>query len=207
MNKNTIAYVVLILFLCLTCVLSVKLFFREREDRDLLHIGKFPYEFSEWSGSDLKVSDRDYDILETRNLIYRKYANPENKKISLFIVYSETNRAVFHPPEVCIIGSGMKILDKRDESLNLSKKNITINKLFTGKNDAKQMVLYCYKAGNLYTNNYYMQQAFFAFNQLLGKRIQGATIRVSMPVVESEEIALARLKEFMKRIITNLEKL
>jgi len=207
MNRNTVGYISVIALLSITSFFSLNLFFQERECYDKLDISAFPYTVGEWKGEDLEVTEREYDILETRNLISRRYINPSNEKIFLFIIYSETNRAVFHPPEVCIIGSGGKIVDKKSESVDTDKYKFLANKLYVGKDRARNLVLYCYKAGNLYTDNFYLQQIYFAVSQLFRKHVGGATIRVSMPIGQNEKATLTKLKDFMKETIVEIEKL
>ncbi|MCK4463552.1 MAG: EpsI family protein [Candidatus Omnitrophica bacterium] len=207
MHKSTIGYITIVVFLLIACFLSLNLFFRQRSDKDIVDIRVLPYTIRDWAGKDLEITENEYRILETRNLISREYVNPANKKIYLFIIYSETNRSVFHPPEVCLIGSGIAINDKKSADINYKGKTFLVNKLYLEKGDYKDIALYCYKAGNFYTGNYYLQQAYFAFNQLLGKCRGGATIRVSMPLLRSEEETLVTLKTFMKDTIEILEKL
>ncbi len=207
MNRNTIGYVIIIILLSITCVLSIKLFFRSRTDRDILDIHTFPYTVGAWKGKDLEITEKEYRILETRNLISREYVNPEQKKLYFFIVYSETNRSVFHPPEVCLMGSGITISAKKTEIIDIDGKRFTANKLYLERKNARDIALYSYKAGNLYTDNFFIQQAYFALNQVIGKRRGGATIRVAMPIGETEKITLAVLKSFMTDAIKALEKL
>ena len=207
MNKKTIGYISLVALLSITCLLSLNLYFKQRTAHDKVNIGLFPHTMGDWKGRDLEMTEKEYRILETRNILLREYTNSLNEELVLFIVYSETNRSVFHPPEVCLIGSGIEIVDKKIETIDCDKKLLSVNKLYTEKGDHKILDLYCYKAGNLYTDNYYLQQAYFALHQLLGKRVKGATIRVSMPIRENEGATLATLKNFLEesaRIIDNL---
>ena len=207
MNKTTLAYIALVILLLLTSVASLNLFMKQRTEHDVLDMQAFPYKIGAWTGADLEVTEKEYDILETRNLISREYADGSGEKIFLFVIYSETNRMVFHPPEVCLIGSGVTIADKKNEGINFKQKEFFTNKLYLQKDDARSIALYCYKSGNLYTENFYLQQVHFMLNQLLGKRSGGATIRVSMPVYESEEKTLVTLKSFMKETINKLEEI
>lgn len=207
MNRINIGYISIIALLSITCFFSLNLYFHQRSAHDKLDIRTFPYTIGDWKGQDLKIEDYEYKILETRNLITREYVNPKGDRLNLFIIYSETNRSVFHPPEVCMVGSGIEILDKEVESFNYGNKSCTANKIYTGKDDYRGMSLYCYKAGKIHTDKFYLQQAYFALNQLLGRRVKGATIRVSMAIKENKETTLAILKDFMKesaRIIDSL---
>ena len=207
MSKQTLGYIAIIILLLLTGIVSLNLFMRQRTEHDVLDVRQFPYKIGGWTGEDLEVTEKEYDILETRNLITREYVDGSGEKIFLFIIYSETNRMAFHPPEVCLIGSGVTIADKKSEGINFKQKEFLTNKIYLEKGDARSIALYCYKSGNLYTENFYLQQVHFMLNQLLGKRSGGATIRVSMPVYKSEEATLGTLKSFMKDAINKLEEI
>ena len=202
LNNNTLGYIFILVLLSVASLVSLNLFFQERHDSDKLDINKFPHQVSEWAGKDLTVTKQEYDILETKNLIYREYRNPKGEQISLFVIYSETNRSVFHPPDVCLIGDDIKIVNKNTEAINADKGIMRANKLYVAKNNAKDIMLYSYKVGNVYTDNFYLQQTLFAINQLLGRRVKGATIRVTMPVgAKGEEYTLASLRAFLKETI------
>ncbi|MBU2101914.1 MAG: EpsI family protein [Candidatus Omnitrophica bacterium] len=207
MNKNNIGYGIVVAVLVVASAFSLKLFFRQRAEHDIVDIRKFPMVVGEWKGKDIPISDRDYEILETRNIVLREYSNQKNEKLYLFLIYSETNRSVFHPPEVCMIGSGMTITDKATETIRMADRMFPANKLYASEKNLKQIILYSYNAGTLYTDNFYLQQVHFVWNQLFGKRKNGATIRVSMPIVVSEEETTEILSNFLKETIQALEKL
>lgn len=197
MNKN-IGFIILAAILSLTGVFSINLYFKQRSSHDRVNMAEFPREIGAWKAKDIEVDERDYEILETRNLIMREYENPSGDKIALFIIYSDTNRAVFHPPEVCLMGSGVNILDKkREEVRNYDGKAIRVNKIYTEKNRQDSISLYCYKIGNFYTDNFYLQQVYFTFNQLFRSSAGGATINITTSLEGDEAIKLAMLKEFL----------
>ena len=205
MNKTTIGYITIIVLLVLTSAFSLNLFLRQRTDHDNLDIRTFPHTVGAWEGEDLEIQEYEYKILETRNLISRRYTNSAGEKLYLFIIYSETNRSVFHPPEVCFIGSGVTVNDKQTEYItSLGKSGFSTNKLYLEKNGSRQIALYSYKVGDFYTDNFYIQQTHFALNQLFGKKRGGATIRVSMSIGETEEQTIASLKGFMKEVVVLL---
>ncbi len=99
------------------------------------------------------------------------------------------------------------MVDKTREDIELRGRKISVNKLYLEKGDYKELTLYCYKAGNIYTSNYYLQQAYLAAHQIFGKRIAGATIRVAMPLVKDEQALLPIMKNFLKENIETLESL
>ncbi|MCG2704877.1 MAG: EpsI family protein [Candidatus Omnitrophica bacterium] len=206
MNEN-IGFTIIVVLLLAASAISLNMFFKERSAHDFLDINTFPHKLGEWSGADETVTEKEYKILETRNLIVRDYTNPKGWILNLFIVYSETNRSVFHPPEVCFLGGGISIVDKKIERVKDGGYNFTANKMYTEKGEFKQIVLYTYKAGKLYTSNFYLQQAYLAIGQLFGKNTPGATIRVSMPVIGSEEDTVVALKKFLVEVVNEIASL
>lgn len=205
MSKNTLGFILLIALLLLTSILSVNIFFSERVARDKLNIHTLPMTIGKWRGEDIGITEREEKILGTKNTIFREYVKPSVEKISLFIVYSETDRSIFHPPEGCLMGSGACISSKTTEEIKYGQSSFMAKKIYLEKGTAKDLVLYCYKANNLYTHNYYLQQIHFSLNQLLGKRTFGALIRVSMPIVRNEDETLVELKKFMTEIVSEVD--
>ena len=200
-NTDTLGFAAIVALLLLTSIFSINLFFREKSSSDKLNIAAFPCKIGEWQGKELTVTEKEYRMLETRNLIVREYSKSSDEKLFLFIIYSETNRSVFHPPEVCLIGEGVTIVDRKTEKIGAGKYSFLANRLDLEKDKSKEMVLYCYKAGKFYTDNYYYQQAYLALHQIFGKRVAGATIRVSMSTRKDEAQALSVLKNFIKETV------
>jgi EpsI family protein len=206
-DKNTIGFAALIVMLAAACVISLGLFTREMVASDKLDVHKFPMVVGEWTGRDLPITEKEYDILETRNLITREYVNPSGDKLYLFIIYSETNRSVFHPPEVCMIGSGMDITDKQVDKVESGSKVFTTNKLFAEKGQYREIILNSYMAGKLHTDNFYLQQAYLAGHQIFGRVVPGATLRVSMSEGGDRDATLKMLKGFLSETAGILDEL
>ncbi|MBL7068997.1 MAG: EpsI family protein [Candidatus Omnitrophica bacterium] len=204
-NKSTVGYIAVVAALSITSVFSFGLYSRQREAVDSVEIKDFPHTIRDWEGEDLDITENEYRILETRNLIVREYKNDRDEKIYLFIIYSETNRSVFHPPEVCLIGSGVNMVEKIYEDIKSPYGVFKCNKLYLEKKGARDISLYCYKTGRTYTFNYYLQQALFTINQLFAKNKGGATIKVSTRVSDNEEETLETLKSFMEEVIVIME--
>src|SRR3990167_4372450 len=63
-------------------------------------VADFPKEIGEWKGTDLPIEENVYQILETRNLFIRDYKNAKGDSVYLYIVYSEGNPKINHPPAI-----------------------------------------------------------------------------------------------------------
>lgn len=206
-DKDKIGFIALIIVLLAAGAVSLELFNREMSASDKLDVHVFPMTVGEWQGRELPITEKEYNILETRNLISREYVNHAGDKLYLLIIYSETNRSVFHPPEVCMIGGGIAITDKQIEKFDVGNKIFTTNKLFAEKGQFKEIILNCYKAGNMYTSNFYLQQTRLAIHQIFGKNVPSATLRVSMSIGKDQASTLAILKEFLSKSAEILDRL
>lgn len=202
---GNLGYAFVIILFAVTAVLSFSLFFQKRSGHDLLDIRSFPVRIGGWTDKDIPITEQEYRILETRNAITREYEDPSKGRIMLFIIYSETNRAVFHPPDLCLVGGGFSVVDKTREPVTSGGRTFYVNRMLMRKGDYKLIVLFCYKAGDLYTDSYYLQQAHIALYQLFGRRFAGATIRVTIPVASDEQETLSVAKEFLGQAATALD--
>jgi len=203
MNNKT--FIAVIFILILVSIVGLLSYLPTRFDSmSNVKMEDIPKTIGEWSATDIPLLERDYQILETRNLIMREYKNPAGEVVYLYIIYSEGNRKVAHPPEVCFMGSGATIVNKTPLQLNQS---IVANKLNIEKDDLQQVVLYWFRAGNLNTDKYSKQQTQFVLNRLLRKRTSGAMIRISTDIKDGkEEPALQRVKSFTAELVPLLDK-
>lgn len=169
-----------------------------------IKVADFPMAIGEWQATEIPLSERDYEILETRNLFVRDYKSPQGDSVVLYIVYSEDNRKVSHPPEVCYMGSGASIVNKSSAQLTDSIRAV---KLITETPKNEQMVVYWFKAGSLYTDQYLKQQLKIVVDKMLRKGTSGALIRVSADIKDNnQEGALRLLEGFTRQIEPLLER-
>ena len=195
-NKNFFIVIVILAAVTLVSLLS---YLPARFDAAAkIKVSEFPKSFGAWTSTDIPVEEKAYEILETRNLFVREYKNPSGDALYLYVVYSEDNRKVSHPPEVCLMGSGVTITDKSPLQITDS---IKATKLIVEKADARELVVYWYKAGALNTDKYLKQQLKVVLDRMFGKRTSGALIRISA-VIKGAEVKgeLELVKAFSREI-------
>ena len=202
MNKNLIIVSVI---LTIVAIISIASYLPARKDAALgVKVADFPKQIGEWVGTDMPIDERSYEILETRNLFIREYKNPQGDIVYLYMIYSEDNRKVSHPPEVCLLGSGITIADKTTIQLSAAVK---ATRLVVEKADTREEVIYWFKAGNLQTDKYLTQQLKIVIDRLSGKRTAGAMIRMTSSIKDDNEKATIDLmKSFYAQIQPLLER-
>ncbi|MFZ2602637.1 MAG: exosortase C-terminal domain/associated protein EpsI [Candidatus Omnitrophota bacterium] len=198
-NRNFIIAVVIIVFAAIIANAPLK-FDPAKETR----VENFPKTIGGWQGTDIPLEKRDYEILETTNLIMREYKNEKGNIVYLYIIYSGDNRRALHPPEVCYSGSGATMLNKSVIPITNSLK---ANKFTVENKDSRQLVVYWFKSNELNTYNYLKQQIKSVVGRMLGKQASGAMIRVSTEIKNGDQDeALKLIKAFCKQIEPLLKK-
>ena len=76
----------MIAILLIASVFSLGLFRRDMSAHDKLDVHAFPMKVGEWRGRELPITEKEYGILETRNLISREYIDRSGNKLYLFII-------------------------------------------------------------------------------------------------------------------------
>ena len=206
-DKN---FIIMGVLLGVVSLFSLYFYSKDFKQADTVNIKNFPRTVGAWVVSeDIPLSKQDLAILETDNTFVRRYRNSNGEEVYLYIVYSQTNHKVSHPPEICYAGSGISILEKTHDSIAVNYKNLNIssNRLLIQANKLYQISFYWFKVGDAFTSNYWKQQALVALNTLFSQREGIALIRISADVNNNDkEIAIKEVKDFTNLITPQLFK-
>lgn len=199
MNNLKFIIVVLILVVAALAVFSSFNSFRHEGDSET-KMENFPKSIGEWEGKDIPIPERDYEILETRNLIMREYTNTRSgESVYLYIIYSADNRKAAHPPEICYTGGGANTITEK--SVIALTDTIKANKFSIDSKDNRQLVVYWFKSTNLNTYSYIKQQLKVVTDRMLRKKTSSAMIRVSALVKNNDSAAaLGLIQSFCRQI-------
>ena len=182
-NKN---YLTTVIILLITSIVVLNMEYGSKVIADI-DLKDLPVNVGQWYGEDIELSERVYEILETRDVIMRRYQNSNGDEILLSIVYSGNNRDSFHPPEYCYIGGGAELLAKNQEDIALDNGSIlSTYKIRMGDAYGKISAWYWFSANKRFISSYYLQQAYMLWDALRGKDFSGALIRVSVRGDNSE---------------------
>ncbi len=201
-NKN---YIITIALLSLT-LLGLIYFWQARSISPAkIKLENIPLQLGQWNGKNLPITERTYEILETRDALMRQYTNSQGESVVLVIVYSAVNRGSFHPPEICYLGGGRELLNKGIERIEIAQsgKNpyvMQVNKLIMEDKAGKEIAWYWFTAGSRITSNYYRQQCYFIWDELRRNRQGGALVRVSTRVTDDSQIAEVQGKDFIQQL-------
>lgn len=201
----------LIIIICLIVgagIMSWTTYLKEYDQQDTVNIHTFPKEINGWTSEELPITDDEYDILETRNAFTRKYTGPEGEVVYMFTVYSQFNRKVAHPPEVCYTGSGIKVVSNVVDTIPVPEQGMDIkaHKLALERRHVKQVAYYWFKVGDSFTASYWKQQLQIALKNLIGKPEGSALIRVSATHNGDDSAATESIKQFVRLVLPSIQK-
>ena len=155
---------------------------------------------------EIPMDQKTIDILETSDVMFRKYEKDDMIPVYFCVIYSQNNRKVAHPPELCLSGGGSIVELKEQVNFDTPvKNNFDAKKLVVAHSNSKWMYLYWYKSGKFYSSNYLLQQFLAAVTQLVHRKSSCALIRLSTPIPSEEEAPFGqseeRLKNFTRTIL------
>jgi len=208
MKTNTFYYLVILMLLMAVGFLSWRVYFRTYRQSDTLNIHHFPKMIGDWTSEELPITDDEKALLETDNVFVRRYTNSINEEVFLFIVYSQNNRKVSHPPEICYTGGGATILSSVHDTIPATAEtlHVDVQRLKIERGRVTQIFAYWFKVGNSFTSNYWKQQALIAYKSLIGQPSSSALIRISSTVNSgNDEGAIRLIKKFGRLIVPHLQ--
>lgn len=176
-----------IILLCVSLLSSFLFYYTPKEDTVNIHL--FPKTIGPWTSEELTITEDEYAILETRNAFVRRYTNQDSKEqVYLYIVFSQNNRKVAHPPEICYTGSGLTIVETKDVTLNTSPQPTQAKRLILEKKSFRHMAYYWFKVADTFTPHYWSQQILIAIKTLLGQPASSALVRLSVDIKDDQDI-------------------
>ncbi|MFC1510676.1 exosortase C-terminal domain/associated protein EpsI [Candidatus Omnitrophota bacterium] len=204
--KNIISTCIICALFFFVGVLSWRQYFKVYRQEDTVDISQFPTEIEGWRSEDIPLTELELSILETNNVFVRRYFNDTGKEIYLYIVYSQNNRKVSHPPEICYTGSGATIVNSVSDTIeHRGNGQIRANRLMVEKGNIEQVLFYWFKVGDSFTSNYWKQQGLIVLKSLFGRPASSALIRISANVENGQQLkAIKQIKEFGQLIVPHL---
>ena len=148
----------------------------------------------------LKLTKRQSEVLQ----LIKQNIDETGYPVVLAIIFAKNNRDSFQPPEICYIGSGCEMMEKKIEELNLSNgSSLKTTKLTMKSGVDWTTAWYWFMAGDKTVASYYWQQ-FYLLKNVFGKEpFRGALIRVS--VIGNDAIGKEKVSQFVTGLMPYLD--
>ena len=115
-----------------------------------------PAHVGPWAGRSLAVGQRVVDILETDDVSLMEYRRDDRESrggppVWLAQVAGFGNRAAFHPPEICYVGSHFEVLERGPVSMVVNGVSRRLMRLVIAQNRERYEAWYWFTAGGRVT--------------------------------------------------------
>lgn len=143
-----------------------------------------PLTVGSWAATELPIEDYVRKILDTNDLISRRYTKGGSRPVYLYVAASRGDRKVAHPPEVCAPGNGYTV--EEHQELDLAH-GVRAVRFMLVRGADKQMIAYFYAAGTWLGPSYVWSQLRAAVERFRSPDVPSALVRLSAPVRNGED--------------------
>jgi EpsI family protein len=165
-----------------------------------------PYKIDSWEGMDIPITQDVYEILETDDILLREYRDESNYPVMLLIVFSDSKRASFHPPEICYIGGGSELMAKESDELVFDDNStLSTTKLLVKSEDYFTTVWYWFVVGDRKIGNYYWQQFSMLPSLFSSKKLRSSMVRIS--VYTNDALGKEKASKFVISVMPYLDRM
>ncbi len=203
MHKRTPNYIlVLVLLLASTCITY---WARSRPALAAANarLQALPTKVGAWSreGKDWKPEKNVLEgwLVNPDSFLSRTYVDKDGTRMALMLVYKGRDRRGWHVSEMCFSGSGYNV-DQSITAVPYAGRNVNAVKLVAEDQNLgeKQMAIYWFAQGRKTESSFLRQQVDMALTRLRPSKYGWAFIRVTSPVVSSEEKTLGQIRSFIR---------
>ncbi len=150
----------------------------------VLAVPAVPMAVGAWTGRALPLDNRTAQLLQTRNVALMEYRAGDAQPVWLTQVNGVGNRAAFHPPELCYIGSQFDIVERGPITVPVRGQSRRLMRLVVAQQGHRYEAWYWFTANGRVTANYYLQQLWLAWDTVTGRGrpASGTLVRISTPL-------------------------
>jgi EpsI family protein len=135
-----------------------------------------------WTATSLPVDERAIQVLETDDVALREYRMGDEPPVWFAQVGGFGNRAAFHPPELCYVGSHFEVFERGPVTVMVNGQARKVMRLVIQQDQQRFEAWYWFTANGRVTPNYYQQQLWLLADAIRRKPMSGTLVRISTPI-------------------------
>jgi EpsI family protein len=161
----------------------------------------FPQNVGAWqkTGNDQILDDETLKVLRASDYLLRDFRKSDGKVANLYVGYYASQRtgATYHSPLNCLPGSGWTLSEPGKATIALPDgSSFVANKYVIQNGDYKSMMIYWYQGRGRSVASEYWGKVYTVFDSVRLRRSDGAMVRVTVPIRDSEAAAEQTAVEF-----------
>jgi EpsI family protein len=158
---------------------------------------EFPSQLGQWKkfGIDARFDKETEAVLRADDYLSRNYARSDGNVASFYVGYYATQRngATYHSPLNCLPGSGWTMSDPATITITPAGGGpaFEANRYIIENGNERQLLVYWYQGRGRAVASEYWGKVYTVLDSMRRNRSDGAMVRVTVPVGQSEAAALA----------------
>ena len=156
----------------------------------------FPKQIESWEqvGGDEKFDDKTMAVLRASDYLLRNYSTSDGRVLNFYVGYYASQRegATYHSPLNCLPGSGWVMSEPDRVTISpQGRPAFVANKYIIQNGDHKELLLYWYQGRGRAVASEYWGKIYTVIDSVRRRRSDGAMVRITTPIQDSEADALA----------------
>jgi EpsI family protein len=161
----------------------------------------FPQSLGAWqkTGNDQILDDATLKVLRASDYLLRDFRKSDGQVANLYVGYyaSQRSGASYHSPLNCLPGSGWMLSEPGKATVTLPDgSGFIANKYVIQNGEYRSMMIYWYQGRGRNVASEYWGKVYTVFDSVRLRRSDGAMVRVTVPVGNSEAAAEKTAIEF-----------
>jgi EpsI family protein len=143
-----------------------------------------------WTGEDLDLDLRVFEILETKDVLYRVFTHPDQPQpVDFYVIHTGSGRTAAHAPEICYQGDGYEITAQKRTTLPTAHGTIPINRMIVEHVTGDLLVYFWYRLEGKNTASWSDLQWLNLLRHIGTPPSEGSTLRITTPIVRAAPAA------------------
>lgn len=149
-----------------------------------------------WTGTALPNDPRSLSLHGTDDVTLMEYRLGQEPPVWLVRIGGFGTRAVFHPPEICYVGSDFEVLERGPITVLVNGETRRVMRLVVAQRGERREAWYWFTAGGRTTPSYLTQQFWLVADALRRRPSAGTLVHISSPM-ENPQAVSRRLLAFL----------
>jgi len=159
----------------------------------------FPAQLGQWQKSkDQVIDEPTMKVLRASDYLLRDFKRPDGRTANFYVGYYASQRegASYHSPLNCLPGSGWTLTQPDTVTISLPDgETFSANKYVIQNGDYKSLMIYWYQGRGRAIASEYWGKVYTVVDSVRLRRSDGAMVRVTVPIGNSETAALDSAKD------------
>ena len=209
MSKPSVRFAVLLIVILAVGVIVNTWAYLGEAHVDRKPLKDFPEQVGEWrrSRADHVLDDATLSVLRATDYLLRDYRRLDGQNANFYVGYygSQREGASYHSPLNCLPGSGWTLSAPGKAMIPLPDgSQFAANKYVIENGEHRSLMLYWYQGRGRTVASEYWGKVYTVIDSVRLRRSDGAMVRVTVPLGDSEEVALKTAVDMSAKAVAAL---